>query len=111
MISDAQVTPSGSVAVGSIYIYTTEGMGRKMETKTRVSQFEQNQIWAFKTIGVPQAVETIFEFGIEGSATKLTLRMNIPAGAYPVAAEGMIKQQMQKTLEDQCKQLKQLLEK
>jgi hypothetical protein len=35
----------------------------------------------------------------------------VPAGAYPAAAEGMIKQQMQKSLEDQGKRIKQTVEK
>jgi hypothetical protein len=32
-------------------------------------------------------------------------------GGYPAAAEGMIKQQMQKSLDDQCKRVKQFAEK
>jgi uncharacterized protein YndB with AHSA1/START domain len=108
---DAKVTPAGPIGVGSIYVYTTDVMGRRMETKMQVSQFEPNRKWAFKTVGVPQSTETIYLFEADGNGTKLTITMDVPPGAYPAAAEAMIKQQMQKSLEDQGKQLKQILEK
>lgn len=109
-ILDAKVTPAGPLAVGSIYHYTTEVMGRKMETQTQVSQYEQNKKWATKTIGVPRPVETLYLFESVGNATKLTISMDL-TGGYPAAAEAMVKQQMQKNLDDQGQRMKQLLEK
>ncbi len=110
-IKAAKVTPAGPIAVGSTYSYTTEVMGRKYESQMQVSAFELNKKWAVKTIGVPRSVETVYLFEAAGNGTKLTLSMDVPAGAYPAAAEGAIKQQMQKTLEDQGKRIKQLVEK
>ena len=107
----AKVTPAGPIAVGSIYGYTTEVMGRKYESQMQVSAFELNKKWAVKTIGVPRSVETVYLFEAAGNGTKLTLSMEVPPGAYPAAAEGAIKQQMQKSLEDQGKRIKQLVEK
>jgi len=109
-ILDAKVTPDGPISVGSIYVYTTEVMGRKYESQMQVSSFEQNKKWAVKTIGVPRSVETVYLFEAAGNATNLTLSMEVPAGAYPAAAEGMIMQQMQKSLEDQNNRIKQMLE-
>lgn len=111
MLLEAKLEPDGPIGVGSTYVYTTDVMGRKMETKLQVSQFEENHVWAFKTVGVPQTVETIYIFEADGGNAKLTITMDVPAGAYPAAAESMIKQQMQKSLEDQGKLLKQILEK
>ncbi len=110
-IKAAKVTPAGPIAAGSIYSYTTEVMGRKYESQMQVSAFELNKKWAVKTIGVPRSVETVYLFEAVGNGTKLTLSMDVPAGAYPAAAEGAIKQQMQKTLEEQGKRIKQLVEK
>ena len=107
----ASVTPPGPIALGSIYHYTTEVMGRKYETQTQVSAYELNKKWATKTIGVPRSTETAYLFEAAGPATKVTISMDVPAGAYPAAAEGAIKAQMQKSLEDMCKTLKQILEK
>ena len=109
-IAEAKVTP-GPIGVGSIYIYSSEVMGRKYETKMQVSAFEQNRKWAVKTISVPTTVETVYLFEADGAATKLSLSMDVPAGAYPAAAEGAIKAQMQKSLDEQGNRIKQLVEK
>ncbi len=109
-ILDAKVTPNGPVALGSVYHYTTEVMGRRMETQLQVSAFEANKKWAVNTTGVPRPVETVYLFEAAGAATKLTISMEL-SGGYPAAAEAMVKQQMQKSLDDQGKRLKQMLEK
>jgi uncharacterized membrane protein len=109
-ILEAKVTPDGPIGVGSTYHYTTQVMGRRMETQMQVSAFEQNKKWSVKTVGVPRSVETVYLFDLSGNATKLTISMEL-AGGYPAAAEGMVKQQMTKSLEDQGKRIKQLVEK
>jgi uncharacterized protein YndB with AHSA1/START domain len=109
-ILEAKVTPEGPVAVGSVYHYTTEVMGRRMETLLQVSALEPNKTWAVKTAGVPRPVETVYSFEDTGGATKLTIAMEL-SGGYPAAAEGMIKQQMAKSLGDQCAMIKQMVEK
>ncbi len=109
-ILDAKLTPPGPVALGSIYHYTTEVMGRRIETQLCVSSFEPNKKWGITTTGVPKPVETLYVFEPAGDATKMTITMEL-SGGYPAAAEGMIKQQMQKSLDDQCRRIKQMVEK
>jgi hypothetical protein len=77
-------------------------MGQKIEPQVQVSAFEANQRWAVKTVGVPNTAETIYAFAGVGDATQLTISMEVPAGAYPAAVEGTIKQQMQRSLEEQA---------
>ncbi len=110
-ILEAKVTPAGPIGVGSTYHYTTDVMGRRIESAMQVSAFEQNKKWAVKTVGVPNSVETVYLFEAVGNTTRLMLSMDVPAGAYPAAAEGMIKQQMQKSLEEQGNRIKQAVEK
>lgn len=110
-IVDAKVTPDGPIGLGSTYIYTTEVMRRRIESRMQVSAFEPNRKWAVKTIGIPNSVETVYLFEPDGANTKLTLSMDVPAGAYPAMAEGMIKQQMQKSLQEQGNRIKQMVEK
>jgi uncharacterized protein YndB with AHSA1/START domain len=109
-ILDAKATPEGPLAVGSIYHYTTEVMGRRIETQLQVSAYEPNKQWSIKTIGVPRPVETVYLFEGAGSATKLTISMEL-TGGYPAAAEAMVKQQMLKSLDEQCARVKQVVEK
>jgi uncharacterized protein YndB with AHSA1/START domain len=108
-ILDARLTPAGAVAVGSIYHYTTEVMGRKMETHLQVSAYEPNKKWAVKTTGVPRPVETVYLFEGVGSTTQLMLSMEL-AGGYPAAAEAMVEQQMQKNLDEQGQRIKRMVE-
>jgi uncharacterized protein YndB with AHSA1/START domain len=109
-ILDAKLTPPGPVALGSIYHYTTEVMGRHMETQMQVSGYELNKKWAVKTTGVPRPVETVYLFDGAGTGTKLTISMEL-SGGYPAAAEAMVKQQMQKSLDEQGQRIKQMVEK
>lgn len=108
-ILEAKVTPDGPIAVGSIIHYTTEVMGRRMETQLQVSAYEPNKKWSVKTTGVPRPVETVYLFEGVGNTTQLTISMEL-TGGYPAAAEAMVKQQMQKSLDDQGKQIKQKVE-
>lgn len=108
-IADAKVTPAGPVGLGSTYTYTTQVMGRRIETQMQVSAFEQNKKWAVKTVGVPKPMETVYLFEPAGGATHLTISMELPAGAYPAMAENMMKQQMQKSLQEQGARIKQLV--
>lgn len=108
-IKEARLVPAGPVAVGSTYVYTTEVMGQKIQSQMQVSTFMANQIWAVKTVGVPNAVETVYRFEPAGSGTKLTISMEVPAGAYPAAVEGMVKQQMQKSLDEQAERIGRLV--
>ena len=108
-LQDATVTPPGPIGVGSTYHYTTEVMGRKIETHLEVSAFEQNKNWSVKTTGTPTSVESIYLFEAVDNTTRLTISMEL-AGGYPAAAEGMVKKQTQKNLEEQCTKIKQLVE-
>lgn len=109
-ILEAKVTPDGPIAVGSIYHYTTQVMGRRMESQMKISALEPNKKWSVMTVGVPRPVETVYLFEAVGNTTKLTISMEL-AGGYPAAAEGMVKQQMAKSLDEQCKLIKTMVEK
>ena len=104
-IQGAALTPAGPVALGSVYHYAVEVMGRKIETQMEVSAFEPNQKWSVKTMGVPRPVETVYQFEPVGDTTKLTISMDL-SGGYPAAAEAMVKQQMEKSLTDQANNIK-----
>ena len=109
-ILDAQVSPAGPIAVGSTYTYTSEVLGRKLQTAMQVSQFEANKKWAIKTTGVPTPVETVYAFEAVGGTTRLTVSIEL-TGGYPAVAEAAVKASMQKSMEEQAARMKQNLEK
>ena len=108
-ILEAKVTPAGPIGVGSTYHYTSQVMGQKMVTQMQVSAFEPNKKWSIRTTGVPRPVETVYVFEPVGNTTKLTISMEL-TGGYPAMAEAMVKQQMQKSLEEQGSRVKQMVE-
>ena len=108
-ILDATLAPDGPIAVGSTYHYTSEVMGHRMQTQMQVSAYEQNKTWNVKTVGIPTPVETAYAFEADGNNTRLTISMEL-SGGYPAAAEAMVKQQMQKSLEEQGNRIKQMVE-
>jgi hypothetical protein len=85
-------------------------MGNRMESQMQVSAFEQNKSWSVTTTGVPTPVETVYSFEAAGDTTTLAISMEL-AGGYPAAAEAAVKQQMQKSLDDQGSRIKQMVEK
>ena len=84
-------------------------MGRRMETQLQVSAYELNKKWCVKTTGVPRPVETVYAFDGAGNTTNLSISMEL-SGGYPAAAEAMVKQQMQKSLDEQGARIKQIVE-
>jgi uncharacterized protein YndB with AHSA1/START domain len=109
-ILDATMTPPGPVALGSIYTYTTEVMGKKYASQLQVSALEPNRKWAIKTAGVPRPVETAYVFEPVGATTRLTISMEL-SGGYPAVAEAAVKAQMQKSMDEQTARIKQFAEK
>jgi uncharacterized protein YndB with AHSA1/START domain len=105
-ILEATVTPPGPVNLGSMYNYTSEVMGRRIQSQMKVTGYVPNQTWAVTT--VPTPVETTYTFEPAGSGTKLTIIMQL-SGGYPAAAEAMVKQQMQKSLDEQGNRIKQMV--
>src|SRR5207249_4592258 len=106
-----KVTPPGPVAVGSLLHYTTEYAGKKYESALEVSAYEANKKWATKTTGVPKPVETVYSFEPAGAGTKLTISTELVPGSFPAAAEPAIKAQWQKTFDESCVRIKQMVEK
>jgi ligand-binding SRPBCC domain-containing protein len=110
-ILEAKLTPPGPVAVGSLFHYTTEYAGKKYESAVQVSAYEPNKKWATKTTGTPKPMETVYVFEPAGSGTKLTLSTELIPGSYPAMAEPTIKAQWQKTFDESCARIKQIVEK
>jgi len=106
-----KVTPPGAVALGSTLHYTTEYAGKKYESAVQVSAYEPNKKWATKTTGVPKPVETVYAFEPAGAGTKMTISTELVPGSFPAAAEPAIKAQWQKTFDESCVRIKQMLEK
>lgn len=96
--------------VGSRYTEVRKFMGREMNTTLELTAFEPNARWAAKVVKgpVPYEATSLFEAVEEG--TRLTTRVEgEPTGFFKVA-EGMVRSQLEKSLEEDLQRLKALLE-
>ena len=85
-------------------------MGQEMKSTLEVTSFVQNQKFSAKVIKGPVPFEATVTFTAEGGGTKVTTHIEgEPKGFFKVA-EGALKGQLEKTLEEDGKKLKALLE-
>jgi uncharacterized protein YndB with AHSA1/START domain len=106
------VIPDGPPnVVGSRYTEVRKFMGQEMRSTLEITGFEPNARWAAKVIKgpVPYEVTATFE-DASGGGTKMTTRVEgEPKGFFKIA-EGMVKGQLEKSIEEDGQRLKKILE-
>ena len=105
------VIPEGPPnVVGSRYTEVRKFMGQEMKSTMEITGFEQNARWAARVIKGPVPYEVTATFEEAGAGTKMTTRVEgEPKGFFKVA-EGMLKGQLEKSLEEDSMRLKGILE-
>ena len=105
------VIPEGPPnVVGSRYTEVRKFMGQEMKSTMEITAFEQNARWAARVIKGPVPYEVIATFEDSGGGTKMTTRVEgEPKGFFKIA-EGMLKGQLEKSLEEDGQRLKGILE-
>jgi uncharacterized protein YndB with AHSA1/START domain len=96
--------------VGSQYTEVRKFMGREMRSVLEVTAFEPNTKWAAKVLKGPVPYEVTLQLAPQDGGTRLTTRIEgEPTGFFKVA-EGMVKGQLEKAIEEDMKRLKGILE-
>ena len=96
--------------VGSRYTEVRKFMGQEMKSTMEITAFEPNARWAAKVIKGPVPYDVNVTFEDSGGGTKMTTRVEgEPKGFFKVA-EGMLKGQLEKSLEEDAARLKGILE-
>jgi uncharacterized protein YndB with AHSA1/START domain len=96
--------------VGSQYTEVRKFMGREMRSVLEVTAFEPNTKWAVKVLKGPVPYEVTLQLEPQDGGTHLTTRIEgEPTGFFKVA-EGMVKGQLEKAIEEDMKRLKGILE-
>jgi len=96
--------------VGSRYTEVRKFLGQEMKTTLEITAFTPNAKWAAKVVKGPVPYEVTITCEAQGGGTKVTTRVEgEPTGFFKIA-EGMVASQLEKTLEENGKLLKALLE-
>jgi uncharacterized membrane protein len=96
--------------VGSHYTEVRKFLGREMRSVMEVTAFQPHTRWIAKVIKGPVPYEVSVQLEPQGSSTRLTTRVDgEPTGFFKIA-EGMVKSQLEKSMEGDVQRLKQILE-
>ena len=96
--------------VGSRYTEVRRFMGQEMKSKMEITAFEPNNRWAARVITGPVPYEVTATFEPSGAGTKMTTRVEGEPKGFFKMAEGMLKGQLEKSLEEDGNRLKGILE-
>ncbi len=107
---DSVVFEGPTNVVGAKWTEVRKFMGQEMKSTLEVTSFVQNQKFSAKVIKGPVPFEATVTFAAEGGGTKVTTHIEgEPKGFFKVA-EGALKGQLEKSLEEDGNKLKALLE-
>lgn len=96
--------------IGSKYTEVRKFMGQEMKSTFEITAFNANSKFSAKVIKGPVPFEVTVTFEASGNGTKMTTRVEgEPKGFFKVA-EGALKGQLEKSLEEDGNRLKGILE-
>jgi uncharacterized protein YndB with AHSA1/START domain len=97
--------------VGSQFTEVRKFMGQDMRTTLEILEFVPNTKWVAKVVKGPVPYTVTVSYEASDSGTKYTTRVEgEPKGFFKIA-EGMVANQLEKTLSEDAEKLKELLEK
>jgi uncharacterized membrane protein len=110
-IQESKVTSEGTFGVGSIVSQTANFMGRQFEAVGEMTEYEPNQITAWKIISGPFSGDGRTSFEAKGdNQTEVTIRSNIEVGGFFKLAEPLVARSARRQTEANLANLKDILE-
>ncbi|MEW5939615.1 MAG: SRPBCC family protein [Chloroflexota bacterium] len=107
---EAKILTEGAPRVGTQYMFASKFLGQKMEMKSEVVVWEPPTRYEYKTVDAPVSMHGGFAFVPEDGGTLVTMHAEGEFGGLFKLAEGMMKSQMDKQMDDTLQALKQALE-
>ena len=109
-IVEAKVSSEGPLGVGTTYAWSQKALGQTMETRGEVTVWNPPTAYEWKAIKSPFPLSGGIKFQEEGGSTLVAMLFDAEPGGFFKLAEGMIKSQMEKQLDDNLQTLKKALE-
>jgi carbon monoxide dehydrogenase subunit G len=106
----SEQTSDGPMGVGTTGLYVQKFMGKEMKNEVQVTAYEPPTRFAVKTTSGPVQFEFTGVFQETGGGTQVDISMKGEASGFFKVAEGMIKAELEKTLDADFIKLKKLLE-
>ena len=109
-IVEAKTTSEGVWGVGTTYAWTQKAMGQTMETRGEVTVWNPPSAYEWKATKSPFPLAGGMKFQADGDSTLVSMFFDAEPGGFFKLAEGMIRSQMEKQLDDNLQALKKMLE-
>jgi carbon monoxide dehydrogenase subunit G len=106
----SEQTSQGPIGVGTTGQTVQKFMGREMKSDMLVTTYEPPKRFGAKTTSGPVQFEVMCTLEEMGGGTHVTVHMEGEPGGFFKVAEGMVKNELNKTLDKDFVKLKQLLE-
>ena len=106
----SEQTSPGPLALGSTGLAVQKFMGRELKNDVVVTVFEPMRRYGFKTTSGPVQFEGITTFEEMGGGTHVTFDFKGEPGGFFKLAEGLVKKELEKSLDRDLAKLKQVLE-
>ena len=109
-VVESNVT-SVSLDVGATFEFASEFMGRKIETKGKITAYDPPKHFAWKSIKSPIPVSAVTTFEAVADGTLIVDTADFEPGGFFKIAEPLLIKQAQSAVEKDMQKLKELLEK
>ena len=109
-ILEAKVTSAGEWGVGTTYAWNQKAMGQTMETRGEVTVWNPPLAYEWKATKSPFPLAGGMKFQADGDSTLVSMFFDAEPGGFFKLAEGMIRSQMEKQLDENLQALKKALE-
>lgn len=106
----SEKTSPGPMAVGSTGLYVQKVMGKEIKNDVTVTVYEPPERFGMKTTSGPVQFEINASLEEMGGGTHLTMNLNGEPGGFFKLAEGLLKGELEKSLDRDFAKLKGILE-
>ena len=106
----SEKTSDGPIGVGTTGTYVQKFMGRDLKNETVITTYEPPKRFGQKSTSGPVQFELMCTLEEMGGGTHMTISMSGEPGGFFKVAEGMVKNELNKTLAGDLAKLKQMLE-
>jgi uncharacterized protein YndB with AHSA1/START domain len=106
----AEVTSSGPLGVGTTYVYNIQVMGRNIETKGEVVEYDPPRVYAWRATSGPFPLSGNVRCEAVPEGTRVTETVNAEPGGFFKLAEPLLERQQREQMEKSLRNLKNLME-
>ena len=100
----------GEQVVGGQYTEVRKFMGREMRTRLEITQLDEPNLWAAKTLTGPVPYQVTVTYEAVDGGTKMTTTVEAEPGGFFKLAEGAVKKQLESGLKEDAETLKAMIE-